>query len=124
MNIKLSILLLLLFSIIYVIFYYYIIETHIELPEGSWSDTCTVLTWSNPQLSAECIDNKGRPNITSINVNNCLEIEIDPTQTEKRNEGMNLEHHHYPRDRGMYFHIHKLINDNGILTCDTNNIIK
>jgi hypothetical protein len=112
-----------LFSILLLIFYFvfikYVLEAHIDLPEGTWKDSCTVLSWSNPELTAECVDLKGRQHITSINLNQCTEIELDPEQTEKRNEGRDLEHRHYHGDKGMYFHVHKLINDNGNLLCDS-----
>ena len=104
------------------VFFYYILEANIDLPEGSWKETCTVLSWVNPELTTECIDVKGRPNKTTINLNQCIEIELDPEQVEKRNEGIDLEHRHYHRNRGMYFHIHKLINNNGNLICDNVNV--
>ena len=119
MNWKFNIAFGILVLIVYLIFINYILETHIDLPEGTWRETCTVLSWSNPELTAECVDLKGRPTITSINLNQCTEIELDPEQIEKRNEGRDLEHRHYHGDRGMYFHIHKLINDNGNLKCDS-----
>ncbi len=121
-NIKFNILFLILVLIVHVIFNEYIIETHVDLPEGTWKDSCNVLSWSNPELTAECMDLQGRLNITSINLNTCPEIELDPEQTEKRHEGVDLEHKHYPGNRGSYFHVHKLINDNGILKCETHNV--
>jgi hypothetical protein len=121
-NIKFNVFFFILIVIIYVVFIGYIIETHIDLPEGSWKDLCNVLSWTTPYLTTECMDLLGRFNITTINVNECSEIELDPIQTEKRHEGINLEHKHYPRNKGTYFHIHKLINDNGTLKCDTINI--
>ena len=66
--------------LIYLLFINYILETHIDLPEGQWRDTCRVITWSNPELTAECIDFKGKPTLTSINVNQCMEIELGPDQ--------------------------------------------
>ncbi len=122
MNWKFNILFVILVLVIYLLFVHYILETHVDLPEGDWRDSCSVLSWSNPELTAECVDLKGRLNITSINLNQCTEIELEPEQVEKRNEGRELEHKHYPRDRGLYFHIHKLINDNGTLKCDSNNV--
>ncbi len=118
MNWKFYILFGILLIVIYLLFVHYIMETHIDLPEGTWKESCEVMSWSNPELTAECVDSKGRPNITTINLNQCTEIELEPEQVEKRNEGINLEHKHYSNDRGSYFHIHKLINDNGVLKCD------
>lgn len=119
MNWKFNFLFGILILIVYLLFINYILETHIDLPEGTWKDSCNVISWNNPELTAECIDLKGRPTITAINLNQCTEIELDPEQVEKRNEGINLEHKHYSGDRGSYFHVHKLFNDNGVLKCDT-----
>ncbi len=119
MNWKFNLLFFILVLTVYLVFINYILETHIDLPEGNWKETCNVLSWVNPELTAECTDLQGRPNITSINLDQCIEIELDPEQTAHRNEGHNLEHSHYPGNRGTYFHIHKLINDNGELKCDS-----
>ena len=119
MNWKFNVLFFILVLIVYLLFINYILETHIDLPEGTWKETCTVLSWSNPELTAECTDLHGKSNTTTINLNQCTEIELDPNQTEKRLEGRDLEHKHYPGSRGTFFHIHKLINDEGILKCDS-----
>lgn len=118
MNWKFNFLFGILILFVYLLFINYVLETHIDLPEGTWKDSCNVISWYNPELTAECIDLKGRPTITTINLNQCTEIELDPEQVEKRNEGVDLEHKHYSGDRGSYFHVHKLINDNGVLKCD------
>jgi hypothetical protein len=124
MNFKFKILFLVLVIIIYIVFIKYIIETHVDLPEGSWKNTCTALSWFNPELTAECTDLQGRPVISSINLNTCTEIELNPEQTEHRNEGRDLEHKHYHGNRGSYYHIHKLINDNGKLKCDSIQVVE
>jgi hypothetical protein len=102
MNTRCKFFSLLLIIVVYLIFVNYILETHVDLPEGTWKDTCEVISWNNPELTAQCVDNQGKIITSTINLDSCVEIELDPNQVEKRNEGRELEHRHYPGNKGSY----------------------
>jgi hypothetical protein len=92
------------------------IEYHIDLPEGSWKDSCTVLSFRHPILWAECLDDYAKPKQTSINTDNCIEVKLGKNELHKRKDGSNLDHRHL--NKSVIYHIHKLRNVNGMLECE------
>jgi len=93
------------------------IENHMNLPEGSWKDSCTVLSFRHPVLWAECLDDRGKTKQTSINTDNCWEYKLSNRQLNIKG-GNGKKYHHIESNDKIICHIHKLRNVNGNLECE------